>query len=220
MAKKKRPLEAVNSSYTPIPHVILDSEAFISAPKRAKALLFDLLRQHNGYNNGHLHLAVEWLKDRGWTSVDQIQKAKNELLEHQLVIKTRLGGLGMGPDRYALTWVHISNYSGLEISARTYERGLWALYRSTKGKKNRKDQSVPQNCRVPKSGTVASPIAPPHGSLRGVYVDETSPPSGNNECCQLYGKKKHKRIVGKPKSEKTVEGSQEEASAYRRTNAI
>jgi hypothetical protein len=135
MAKKKRPLEAVDSSYTPIPHVILDSEAFINAPTRAKALLFDLLRQHNGYNNGHLHLAVQWLKDRGWTSVDQVQKAKNELLEHQLVIKTRLGGLGIGADRYALTWVHISNYSGLEVSARTYERGLWALYRSTKGKK-------------------------------------------------------------------------------------
>lgn len=62
MTKGKKLLEPVSGSYTPVPHAVLDSVAFLGASNRAKAMLFELLRQHNGRNNGHLQLAVAWLK--------------------------------------------------------------------------------------------------------------------------------------------------------------
>lgn len=85
MSKRKKPQEAVSGRYTPVPHEVLDSAAFQGASTRAKAMLLELLRQHNGGNNGHLQLSLHWLKTRGWNSADQIQKAKVELLKRKLV---------------------------------------------------------------------------------------------------------------------------------------
>lgn len=127
MSKKKKPLEAVNGRYTAWPHDVADSIAFTRASSRAKAALLDLLRQHNGSNNGHLHLAESWLKARGWTSSDQIQKAKHELIERGLIIQTRQGGRNAGASLFALTWLPITNYTNLDIKRGSYAPGAWRL---------------------------------------------------------------------------------------------
>lgn len=67
MGKKfKKPPEAVNGSYAAVPHKLLDSAAFIGATDRAKSLLYALMRQHNGSNNGRLQLTSKWLSEHGW----------------------------------------------------------------------------------------------------------------------------------------------------------
>ncbi|QQX83739.1 hypothetical protein JJQ59_15150 [Cupriavidus necator] len=126
-AKKKPPPEAVSGSYTPIPHVVLDSTAFRGASIRAKAMLFEVLRQHTGRNNGHLQLSEGWLKKRGWKSSDQVQKAKAELVERGLILKTRQGGRSIGPDWFALTWLAITDFTGLDIRRGGYQPGLWRM---------------------------------------------------------------------------------------------
>ncbi len=98
----KRPLEAVNGTYSAMPHSVLDSVAFMGTSHRGCSLLIELMRQHNGINNGHLQLTGPYLKRRGWRSADQIKKAEAELLERQLIIKTRQGGLNLGPNLYAV----------------------------------------------------------------------------------------------------------------------
>ena len=121
---KKRP-ECFEGSHSTIPHVVMDSKAFVGATDMARSLLFPLIRQHNGLNNGHLHLAPKWLKKQGYTS-STIYKSKDELVERGLIAQTKWGGLGIGASLFALTWLPISNFVGLDIVADGYHRGAWA----------------------------------------------------------------------------------------------
>jgi hypothetical protein len=194
---RRKPAEPVAGRYTPIPHAVLDSTAFVGASNRAKALLFDLLRQHTGSNNGHLQLSLRWLmRDRGWTSADQVQKAKQELLDRNLVIKTRRGGMGIGPDRYALTWIHITDFRGLDLRPSEYHPGAWQFLDPlpTIGSASR---SIARMDIVPYHGVAVSPLAPQDGSKTGVFRDSPNPSGGNNECCQSPAVKRGRRVVGK-----------------------
>lgn len=127
MAKTKKPAEAVQGRYTALPHALLDSTSFMGASHSARSLLCELMRQHDGKNNGHLHLSAKWLNGRGWKSNDGIQKAKMELLTRGLIFKTREGGLNNGADKYALTWLAITNFVGLDIQAKDYQPGAYQL---------------------------------------------------------------------------------------------
>src|SRR4051812_23347854 len=100
MARKKI-LERVSGRFSALPHAVLDSVAFMGASHTAKALIYELARQHAGLNNGHFQLANSYLKKRGWTSNDVIQRAKKELVERQLIVKTKMGGLNAGADLWA-----------------------------------------------------------------------------------------------------------------------
>jgi len=92
MAKHSRkPVESVRGSYTPLVHAVLDSAALMGASYTARSLLLELMRQHTGSNNGHLHLAQGWLRKRGWNSGDTIQRAKVELLKRGLIVQTQQG---------------------------------------------------------------------------------------------------------------------------------
>jgi hypothetical protein len=123
MAKKLS--ESIEGGYSGIPHNVLDSLAFTGATIAAKALLFALIRQHNGKNNGHFQLADSWLNRQGFTSSSRY-KARDELIERGLVIQTKWGGLHLGTNLYALTWLPLTNYVGLEISEGAFRRGEWA----------------------------------------------------------------------------------------------
>jgi len=196
MPKRKAPREKVYGRYTPTPHDVLESIAFIGCSVRAKAMIFELLRQHNGYNNGHFQLALKYLQKRGWKSADQIQKAKTELINRGLIIKTKLGGLSIGPDWYALTWLDITDFSGLDIRPKEYHRGGWQLMNKLPPPK-RVPHSAIRNNTIPQEGMDLLPSVPPAGSLKGVLNQSATPQGGNNECCQFQGLKKPFRIVGK-----------------------
>lgn len=182
---KRMPQEAVTGTYTAVPHALLDSAAFQGASHRARSLLFELIRQHAGKNNGHFHLAISWLKKRGWLSADQIQKAKVELLERNLIIKTRLGGLGAGGDLYAVTWLPISNFVGLDIQDKNYHPGAWRFM----------DESLPQKKSMVRS-VVRNGTVPQHGTKTAVFDASAVPQYGNNECYQLPSAGRALRVVG------------------------
>ena len=129
MARKTKQAraESITGGYSAIPWTVLDSASFMGASDKAKALLFALMRQHSGNNNGHLHLAKKWLYAHGWTCDENNRKACNELIERGLIIHTKYGGLNMGANYYAVTWHTISNFVGLDISAKSYARGAYSL---------------------------------------------------------------------------------------------
>lgn len=179
MSSKRKPQEAVSGSYTPIPHALMDSAAFLGASDRAKALLLELIRQHNGKNNGQLHLAADWLKRRGWCSHDAIQKGKAELQERRLITKTRAGGLRMGPDRFALTWLPVSNFAGLDIKA--FQPGDWRFLDTLLTVKKRNDHPATRDRRVPPHGAETPAPVPAHGTAKGDFKAFPVPPHGNNE---------------------------------------
>lgn len=127
MPRTKKPVESVRGTYSALPHAVLDSRAYTGASPAAKALLNELVRQHRGANNGKLHLSSRWLALRGWPSKSIVEKARNELIERGLIIQTKQGGLFVGASWYALTWLDVTNYAGLDIVSSQYHRGAWML---------------------------------------------------------------------------------------------
>jgi hypothetical protein len=190
--KPQRP-EITEAPYMAIPIRLLDSMAYLGASPRAKTMLVDLARQHDGYNNGHLQLSVKWLRGRDWTSNEWIQQAKVELIGRRLIVKTRNGGMGIGPDRYALTWLPISNFTGLEISLGDYRPGAWS------GFTGRDDRSSDRNGLVPATGTLSQEAFPATGTLDGVLEPAPVPVAGNNvvSASARQGVTGRKRVVGR-----------------------
>jgi hypothetical protein len=182
--RKKKPIESVDGTYTAIPHRVLDSEAFKGASHIAKSLLLELLRQHNGGNNGHLQLTQNWLKKRGWISGDTIQKAKQELLERGLIVQTKQGGLNIGPSFFALTWLPISNHVGLELRPHQYHRGAWSFMDKISAP-NCVGRSASRTGAEPSGGVAEAFTSPPDGSKTTISGEFTSPPDGDNECLPL-----------------------------------
>lgn len=202
----RKPAEAVRSRYTALPHALLDSVAFMGASHLARSLLCDLMRQHNGGNNGFIHAAVGWLRKRGWASTGQIQKAKAELIERGLIVRTKAGGLNAGPDLYALTWLPVSNFVGLDLKPAQYHPGAWSLLNplpsiGSKGTekaatvtgrragkqsvKKRNACSESRNGTVPAHGTAPPQPVPAHGTKTAVFSDLTVPAHGTNELLPL-----------------------------------
>lgn len=130
MTKKKKYPEKVEGSFLGFPHRVLDSRAYLNLHHATKCLLIELARQLNGSNNGHLQLTYSWLKTRGWGSNDTVSRGISELLSSGLIVKTRQGGLNIGPCQYAVTWLPISNFSGLEMRPIDFPRGKWTQWES------------------------------------------------------------------------------------------
>lgn len=173
MAKRKqqRPAEAINGLYGAIPIAVLDSVAFMGASHTAKALLYEAIRQHNGNNNGHMQLSFSWLAKRGWKSRDVIQRAKAELIKRGLLIRTTKGGLNLGADWYAVTWLAISNFVGLDIQSKDYHPGAWSFMdKLPMGKianavpSNGKGSTGKRYSTVPPAGTVKALTVPGAGT--------------------------------------------------------
>lgn len=191
MAKKSKQLpERITGSFSGIPHAVLDSQAFIGATDKAKSLLFALIRQSNGKNNGHLHLTDKWLRAKGWTSTSQNKKARDELLERGLIVQTYRGGLNAGCDKFALTWLDISNFINTDLSAQTYHKGGWLLCNLPPTKRRaqpqkRKTPSVQRRSATPYSGA-GNELATPYSGAKTAHLDQlTTPYSGNNVIHQL-----------------------------------
>jgi len=100
-----------------IPHNVWLHCDFIGLSPVALKLLIDILGQYNGSNNGDLVITRSFLKTRGWNSVSQIYKARDELVEKGLVVLARQGGRNRC-SLYAITWKNIDECKGkIDIKA-------------------------------------------------------------------------------------------------------
>ena len=91
---------------------MLETQDFISLKGNSIKLLIDLGYQYNGYNNGDLCASLSVMRKRGWNSNQQLAKALKELLERNLIVQTKQGGLNLGPNLYAITWQPIDECNG------------------------------------------------------------------------------------------------------------
>ncbi len=200
LKKEQRP-ERISGGYSSIPWIVLDSDSFKGATDKAKALLFALMRQHNGQNNGHLHLAKKWLYGQGWTCDTNNRNARRELIERGLIVHTKQGGLNMGPDLFALTWYDITNYIGLDINAKNYSRGLYTLCTLPPTKRRKqpiRKKSLPSQCAGPGAVSVQLEQIPCTITERieSDFKQSTGTASENNVFTPLPQLKSVKRIVG------------------------
>ena len=206
MAKKsKQQFEAFTGAGNRIPHAMLDSLAFTGASDRAKAFLFALIRQHNGLNNGRLQLTDKWLAKQGYPSAGMNNKSRTELLVRSLIVQTRQGGLNGGCSWYALTWLPISNFVGLDISASTYHQGAWgnSTLPPTPRRKPPQKRVKPSDHRssaTPTTGAAVLSATPTTGAKEALSSPSTTPTTGNNVSIPLHPNKAargRKPIVGK-----------------------
>jgi hypothetical protein len=196
MATHKKPRETGPGGYCALPYCVLDGAAYRGLSHPARSLLIEVLRQHNGSNNGKMQLATKYLRARGWSSADVVDRAKKELVESGLAIKTRLGGLNAGPDLWALTWMPIANFSGLtEVSSASYQPGKWRLADPMPTIGKHVAPSVSRNSTDPSNGTANSSTDPSNGTKKGIFGGSTVPSHGNNVFMPVHGVKK--RVVGK-----------------------
>ena len=105
------------NSFLSLPHHVLDHENFRCLSPRATKLAIDIAAQYRGSNNGDLSATLSLMRDRGWNSSDQLDKAKKELVGKDVIRVARQGGLNKC-NLYALTWFPIDECNGkLDIAS-------------------------------------------------------------------------------------------------------
>jgi hypothetical protein len=77
----------------------------------ATRLLFNLLSQYNGMNNGDLTLAWSVMENYGWSGRSTLEKARKQLMECGLLLLSRQGGKHK-PSLYALSLFSIDECNG------------------------------------------------------------------------------------------------------------
>lgn len=112
-------------AWFPLPMVVLRSEAFCRISTHALKLLFDLLSQYSGKNNGDFSAAWTLMRPRGWKSKDTLNKALHELTDSGWIMKTRQGGRNL-TTLYAVTFFAIDECKGkLDVRATRTPPGSW-----------------------------------------------------------------------------------------------
>ena len=115
----------MNNSFVMMPHHVLGHDNFRTLSPRATKFLMDLLAQYRGNNNGDLCAPLSLMRERGWNSSDQLHKAKRELIEKDVIMVTRQGGLNKA-NLYAVTWFPIDECNGkLDVRSTTTAPTNW-----------------------------------------------------------------------------------------------
>ena len=99
-------------SYGAMFHCVYLSSAYRQSTLKAKALLFDLIYQYRGRNNGKLVLCPRkkdqkdgfTVLDRAGLSETSLYRAAAELEALGLIVCTRRGNFARQPSYYAVTW--------------------------------------------------------------------------------------------------------------------
>ena len=133
MARNKRYSHAKDKrdggAFFTIPSAVLNGAAYLGVSAHARMLLFDLLAQYRGDNNGDLSASYNSvMKPRGWKSSHTLTSAKRELIDAGLIVETRKGARPSKASLYALTWYDLDECGGkLDISQRSYPRSAYRL---------------------------------------------------------------------------------------------
>lgn len=112
MSRRQKVLGRKESGpFLALPRSLLDSPEYAALSAYAVKLLCDLGAQLRGHNNGDLCAAWSLMRARGWKSRDTLDRAKLELEEAGVIVRTRQGGKHK-PTLYALTFKGIDECEG------------------------------------------------------------------------------------------------------------
>lgn len=115
-------------AFATVPLAVLNSRAYLDATPYARMLLFDLLAQYRGDNNGDLCAAWKLMRPRGWRSETTLNKAKRDLIRLGLIVETRKGARPNKCSLFAVTWCALDPCGGkLDISPSAFPRGAYRL---------------------------------------------------------------------------------------------
>jgi hypothetical protein len=90
-----------------IPAEVIHSPNWAQASKPCRALLADMAVQYSGFNNGDLTASITVMGPLGWEAPETLVANIREAEHYGFLVKTKQGGLGIGPSLYALGWQRI-----------------------------------------------------------------------------------------------------------------
>ncbi|MEK7493225.1 MAG: hypothetical protein AABZ79_25310 [Pseudomonadota bacterium] len=171
--------EWVDGAFDAMPRMVARSSVVRDLSDAAFRLLHTALGLHTGANNGHLCLTLSALSSYGWTSNRKLAAAKNQLLEVGLLVQTRQGGLGIGPSLYALGWLGISRWDGLDISLVQFQkhRGRWKSNGATAAP-GAGSGAVPKGDQFPAPGAGTAKRFPAPGAGSAKHPERVQPAPG------------------------------------------
>lgn len=116
-------------AFLQVPLVVLNSAAYRRLSASAVKLLWDVISQYKGDNNGKLLTGWRIMsEERGWTSRTTLFKAKTELLESGLLCETRKGAKPNKSSWCAATWWALDWTPDMDFKEQSFPRGQ---YRNT-----------------------------------------------------------------------------------------
>lgn len=101
-----------------VPEVVMNHPDYYKLGFSARALLFELALQYRGNNNGKLCAVHSQLKERGWSTDTTLYKNLQQLVDANLIVKTKHSFFGAGdrkPSFYALTWQPIDDIKDFDM---------------------------------------------------------------------------------------------------------
>ncbi len=125
-AKSKRPI----GGFVPMSYIVIRAKQWTRMSAHGCKLLFDLLAQYNGKNNGDFCATWSMMEKRGWRSRDTLHKALRELEQQGWIARTRQGGLH-APTLYGVTIFALDWKPKMDISEKAFPRGAWATTMSS-----------------------------------------------------------------------------------------
>jgi len=105
---KKGRSKAERFSFVRLPNYLLDSPAWLELTSPAKAILVQLSRRYNGFNNGKIGVTTETLSRECRVAKNTITSAIKILIEHGLLEITFKGSFNLKKthaSEYRLTWL-------------------------------------------------------------------------------------------------------------------
>lgn len=116
MARSDHRKRAVGYPFIAVPVAVLTSDEWAGMSQRSRVLMLDLAGQYGGRNNGRLCPAFTAMQRSGWTSKDQLRKARDELLETPFAVRTRMGHPPSTPEWVGLTWWKLDWHQSMDIA--------------------------------------------------------------------------------------------------------
>ena len=120
------------SRFLALPHVVLESEAFLTLTGHQIKLLLDIAAQLSlgNHNNGRLSASWKYLSEkRGWTSKDTIRRGLTALEERGLIFCTRKGRMPNKAAWYAITWAPLFHHPSMDCGPQSLPRGEYSRWK-------------------------------------------------------------------------------------------
>ncbi len=172
-------------SFSAIPWVVLDCDAYRRLSHAARSLLMEFARQYVKDNNGRLLASGRYLSKRGWKSAGVIQRAKQDLIDAGFIYETVKGHRPNKASWYAITWQDIDKHPGFDAGAFAGWKDARSGYTKSSSLKVKNTRLMPSRgvdkaLIAPPSG-IATPLPTPlNGTINASFAYPSTPPEGNH----------------------------------------
>lgn len=123
---KKSSSGRVAGGFIALPWAVTDCPNYKNLSYTARALLIEVARQYVRDNNGRLLMSMRYLKTRGWTSSDVVNRAKKELIAGGFIHETVKGRRPNRASWYAITWQKLDLHKDYDFGAeRSFRRSAY-----------------------------------------------------------------------------------------------